>query len=126
MINLDRLLSQLMVSGLQQKDNPLFQVISQLIGYLRQIQSNTNIQINQTSSDAKNLDYLTWSNEHAELVNSRQLLAGVNVLFNDTISGERTVNVTGFGGNWDVLTDGFESEPELIYAGGEVIMLHTP
>ena len=33
---LDRLKSQLLVSGLQQKDNPLFQVVNQLINSVEQ------------------------------------------------------------------------------------------
>lgn len=38
MIDLDRLQSQLLTSGFQQKNNPLYQVISQLIKALKEVQ----------------------------------------------------------------------------------------
>ena len=44
--NLNRLKSQLLITGLQKKDNPLFQVINQLIVAVRQLQGGftTDIQ----------------------------------------------------------------------------------
>lgn len=47
MIKLDRLKSQLMTSGLQQKDQPLFQVISSLIDALRQLEGQLTGQITE-------------------------------------------------------------------------------
>jgi hypothetical protein len=43
--NLDRLKSTLLTSGLQQTNNPLFQLISQLIDYLRKLQQVTDAAI---------------------------------------------------------------------------------
>ena len=48
--NLDRLLSQLNTSGLQQKDNPLYQVIKQLINSTKELQSNL-ISLSATAGD---------------------------------------------------------------------------
>jgi hypothetical protein len=118
---LDRLKSQLMNTGLQKKDNPLFQVISQLISYLRQSQIATTESIASGGAAASG-DLLTHSNESATLPNSRQLLAGTNVFFDDSVANERTIN----NPEWDVLTDGDLTQPELIFAGGEVIMLRIP
>jgi hypothetical protein len=52
--------------------------------------------------------YLTVDDETGDLVNSRQLLAGTNVSFDDGVAGERTINVTAaaaatgtFEATWD-------------------------
>lgn len=125
---LDRLLSQLNTSGIQTSNNPLYQVIKQLIQILQGFSVSTSAAISSTSSSSapKNKTYLTENNETSDLPNSRQLLAGTNVSFDDSIAGQRTVNVPNPVIQWDVLTDGDLIEPELIYVGGEVIMLHTP
>lgn len=43
--------------------------------------------------------FLTTANETALLTNSRQLLAGTNVTFDDTVAGKRTVNASGGSGS---------------------------
>jgi hypothetical protein len=43
--------------------------------------------------------YLTETNEIVDLPNSRRVLAGTNVTFDDTVAGARTVNVAGGGGH---------------------------
>ena len=129
MIKLDRLKSQLMTSGLQQKDNSLFQVINQLIDALRQFEiSITGITATSSSSGGGliNSSYLTDSDESSSLPNSRQLLAGTNIVFDDTVPNQRTINASGLGSEWSVLTNGDLLYPELIFAGGDVIMLHVP
>lgn len=48
-----------------------------------------------TGSAATNdLDYLTHSDESVALPNSRRLLAGTNVTFDDSVPNERTINTT--------------------------------
>ena len=49
-VSLDRLQSQLLTSGLQEKNFPLYQVISQLIGFLRQTIDETAIAISEGGS----------------------------------------------------------------------------
>src|SRR5690606_9008066 len=64
-----------------------------------------------------NLDYLTHSNETADLPNSRQLVAGEAISFDDSVAGQRIINVEfdeGVG-LWEPLTDGDEDQPELIF-----------
>lgn len=173
-IRLDRLLSILLTSGLQQKDQPLFQVISQLIQATKDTAAATVAAVGPTpSGPISNLDFVTYTNELAQLPNSRQLIAGDNVTldistfgqiviellidfiidatfltatdesgnfpnsrqliagtgisFDDTTPNERTINATGAGGvTWSVLTNGDATNPELIFAGGDVIMTHIP
>lgn len=44
-----------------------------------------------------NATYLTDADETADLPNSRRLLAGTNVSFDDSVPGERTINASGGG-----------------------------
>lgn len=46
-----------------------------------------------------NLTYLTEVDESADLPNSRALLAGTNVTFDDTVPNARTINVASSGGD---------------------------
>lgn len=173
---IDRLKSQLLTTGLSRKDQPLFQVIDQLITTFRDliVQVNaiitgvsgtitglenadfitftdesatlpnsrnliagTSITFDDTVANQRtvngsvgvspNEDFLTFSNESAALPNSRQLLAGTGVTFDDSIANQRTVNIPLLSGaEWSVLTNGDLSFPELIFVGGDVVMLHTP
>jgi hypothetical protein len=73
--------------------------------------------------------FLTVEDETANFPNSRQLLPGTNITFDDTVAGERTINATGGSGGgseWSVLTNGVVLNPELVYALGDVIMTHIP
>lgn len=169
MIDLDRLQSNLMTSGLQQKNQPLYQVISQLIKAIKQLQAEIDASISSSAAIVSNLDFLTsaddsvqlpnsrellagadisfddvtpnertisvelqeviltGADETATIPNSRELLAGTNITFDDTVPNERTVNATsGTGPIWSVLTNGDPDFPELIFVGGDVIMVHTP
>lgn len=126
---LNRLLSVLMTSGLQQKDQPLFQVISGLIKAL--IATNEGVIAATTTPSGggpvSDQPFLTHQNVLAQLPQSRQLLAGTNVNFDDSVFGERTINVPDPPDReWSVLTTGDVDNPELVFAGGQVIMLHTP
>lgn len=127
---LDRLKAQLATSRVKQEDFPLFQVVIQLIDAIRQLQLATTEEIISATGGVGNLstlDYLTHADDSLALSNSRQLIAGTNVSFDDTIINQRTVNVPdAFDREWSVLTDGDLSQPELIFANGDVIMIHIP
>lgn len=129
MINLDRLVTWLNQSTLAQTNNPLYQLLKTLIQAAQEFQSEQEA-INTASGGAivtlSDLDFLTHSDESIVLPNSRQLIAGINVTFDDTVVNQRTVNVLAAGPQWSVLTDGDLIEPELIFAGGDVIMTHIP
>ena len=73
-----------------------------------------------------NATFLTASDESADFPNSRELLAGTGITFDDSIPNERTISSSGGGSEWSVLTNGDVTNPELIFAGGDVIMIHIP
>lgn len=125
-IDLSRLKSQLLTSGLQQKDNPLYQVINQLIGLVEKFQENTLAIISPSGSNVSltNLSFITDGNEAGSLPNSRRLLAGAGIAFDDSVANERTISAslataTEF---YAPLTDGDEFETLLIFANGECVM----
>lgn len=170
---LEKLISTLQQTGLQQSNLPLYQVIYNLIKAIIQQQAASAAAISGGSSGGglANQHYLTHQNDLAQLPQSRNLLAGTDVTFDDSVFGERTVNVTvaadeifltgadetatlpnsrellagtgitfddsvanertvnasGVGGSeWSVLTNGNVTNPELVFAAGDVIMLHVP
>lgn len=166
---ISRLRTQLVTSGLQKRDNPLFQVINQLIGLLQDVGNKAETDLNNVTTTLVDADYITWTDESVLLPNSRELLPGDNIAFDDSVANERTVDValdqvfltgddesatlpnsrellagTGItfddsianqrtidatatsGAEWSVLTNGDAINPELVFAGGDVIMLHTP
>ena len=77
--NLDRLKSQLLTSGLSQRDQPLFQIINQLIDALR---GTINITTGGGGSGAIGTQtFITLANEIASLPNSFQAIAGNGIQF---------------------------------------------
>lgn len=90
-----KLKSILLTSAIQQKNNPLYQVINTLLDFLTQLVKGFNgvIGINTTTGGLKNQQYLTWQDNLATLPNSKNLLAGSNITFTDT-AGKRTVSST--------------------------------
>jgi len=91
---LNKLKSTLLTSGLSQTNQPLFEVINRLIQAI--IDSNVGvveITGGSGSGGLANQPYLTHQNALADLPSSRQLLAGDNVNFDDSVFGERTIDV---------------------------------
>jgi len=92
--DLDRLKSILLNSGLQRKDNSLYQVIAQLIDALKEFQSQTNDSISASSGSISGGPILTHIADLANFPTSRVLLAGLGVTFDDSIFGERTITIS--------------------------------
>lgn len=92
--SIDRLKSQLLTTGLQQKDYPLYQVINQLIDFLKQSISEIELQINGGGSGPSigNQSFLTYNNDSAVLPNSAQLLPGSGITFNK-IGNKLIINI---------------------------------
>lgn len=70
--------------------------------------------------------YLTVDDETADFVNSRQMLAGTNITFDDTVAGKRTINASGGGGGGAYylfpLSNGDPDSPEIIFDDdGEIV-----
>lgn len=126
--DLDRLKSQLLTSGLQNRDQPLWQVIDQLIAFAKLLQQELEGRINSTSGAISNATFLTVNNESATFPGSRQLLAGTGISFDDSVPFQRTINASGASGSgyWTPLTDGDVDETDLIFANGEAIAVFVP
>lgn len=91
---LGKLRSTLLTSGLSQQNQPLFQVINQLIQAV--IDSNSGvIEITGGSSGGGLSDrtYITVANELASLPSSSQLIAGDNVTFDTSTFGQLVIDV---------------------------------
>lgn len=167
---LGKLQSILLQSGIQQTNQPLYQVINQLIQavrdsntgvieitgggggggpladqhYLtsqndlvtlpnsRQLLAGDNVTFDDSVFGERTVDvplaqtFLTVANETATLANSRRVLAGTGISFDDSVANVRTINATVPDREWSVLTNGDAINPELIFAGGDVIMTHVP
>ena len=91
----------------QTTDPQLYQVIKSLIQTLQLIQSNKgNSDLVQAIADIQKVinaleleGFLTWEDDSATLKNSRELLAGTNITFDDTVINQRTINATSSGGS---------------------------
>lgn len=53
-----------------------------------------------TGGASASLDYLTFSNESADLPNSRNVVAGTNIAFDDSVANQRTISASGAGIAW--------------------------
>lgn len=107
-IDFGRLIASLNTSRLQSKDNATYQTIFNLIKALQQIQNELNAirgliealdavettieEIEAEIATLQSLTFLTSTNESGNLPNSRELLAGSNITFDDTVPNERTIN----------------------------------
>jgi hypothetical protein len=130
MINLDRLKTALNITGLSRTNHALFQIIGQIIDSIRELRASLTSSINEVSSSGGtavsglvNATYLTEDDETSILSNSRRLLAGTNITFDDSVIGERTISSAATEREWSVLTDGAGS---IIFADGDVVMTHVP
>jgi hypothetical protein len=103
-------------------------LLNQLIDAIRQFQSITVGATSPSggSSSLANKTFITEINETVSLPNSRRLNAGTGITFDLSVPGVLTLNVSIVEKEWDVLTDGDEINPEIIFAGGQVIMVHVP
>lgn len=113
---LDRLKSQLLTSGLQQDNSALFQVINQLIDYLRQTVDSTNQALSGSGgggSPAGLLDasYLT-KNKEGGLPNSLQTIAGAGIQFNDAHSRRVISTALPFSIDGEQVEDSFLGLPQ--------------
>ena len=125
MAKVSQLKALLLSSGLQRTNITLFNVINQLIDAVNSEAQSTTSGISSASGGVttlKNRSYLTTSDESSKLPNSRKLVAGANISFDDAVANEMELN----GDDWDVLTDGDVTEPEAITVDGKVIMAHIP
>jgi len=122
---LERLKSQLLITGLQNKDNPLFQVINQLIGAVKQLQDAFLAQIAAISSSISNISNVSIIGSGPPGMDGVDGIDGI-----DGINGINGINpsissIIG-AGYWTPLTDGNVDETDLIFASGESIAVFVP
>jgi len=92
---ISRLKAQLLTSGLSQKNQPLYQVINLLIDSLSDLASSTAAVSGGGGGGGGGITgatYLTTGVETGSLPNSRQLIAGAGIQFNDAPSGRRVIS----------------------------------
>lgn len=126
---LGKLQSTLLTSGLQKDNQPLYQVISQLIQAIIDSAEGV-VEVAVVVSGGGPLSdktFLTVGNEQTSMPQSSQLVAGSNISFDTSVFGQLRIDASGgVPSEWSVLTNGDPVNPELIFAGGDVIMTHTP
>lgn len=96
-LTLDRLQSQLLTSGLQQRNSALYQVIDELIKYIRTLnQATFGISTGGGSGGGgiANDTFITVANETATLPNSRQLVAGDNITLDISNPGQIIISAS--------------------------------
>jgi len=120
------LITSLSNSRAQIKENALYQTIYIL---LQRLTKSRNMFLEDLKdlegliNSFKNITFITLDDETISLPNSRKLMESLGIDFDDSIFGERTLRLTHY---WTPLTDGSESETELITANGDVIMVEVP
>ena len=95
------LITSLNNSRNQITDNPLYQTIFVLLQRITTSRNNIIKQIEDVDEAVTNFaaaSFLTTENESAQFLNSRQLLAGIGITFDDTVPFIRTISSTGGGG----------------------------
>ena len=112
-------------SKIQQSNFSLYQTIFFLIqnairdGKLTQQDIDT---INEDVSTIFAANFLTHADETLNFPNSRNLLAGSGIAFDDTVAGERTISATSTGG-FVPMTTGAEPLEIMSNGAGEVLLI---
>ena len=126
------LITSLDNSKTQKSNYSLYQTIFLLIKLVTRSQGlfveDIN-KLNQQLSEIFAATFLTVDDESTDFPNSRQLLAGTNISFDDTVPHQRTINATGGSGSGyydSPLSDGDEIEAHLIFGNGDPIICQIP
>lgn len=124
------LFTSLSNSKTQVQNYSLYQTIFFLItntNRARDLLVNAVDTINEQISEILAASFLTVNDETNDFPNSRQLLAGTGITFNDAVAGQRTISASGGGDYYDSpLTDGDEDETDLIFANADPIICQIP
>lgn len=114
-------------SGNQQKDNALYQTLFILFKKLVQSQGlfvDSDNEINLDLSEIKAATILTVNNETNTFANSRRVLAGTGISFDDTVANVRTISATGSGTGQDYVIVTTGAEPAEILSNGFGSAIH--
>jgi len=117
-------------SGTQKSNYSLYQTILFLIqntARARDLLVDDVATLDEQLNGILAASFLTINNETNDFPNSRQLLAGLGITFDDTTPGQRTINATSGITYYDSpLTDGNENETELVFGNGDPIICQIP
>lgn len=116
-------------SGVQTSNYSLYQTILFLIQNVQKARALlvADIQdIDQQLSEIFAATFLTVNLETNDFPNSRQLLAGAGILFDDTVAGRRTISTNANNYYDSPLSDGDESAADLIFGNGDPIICQVP
>ena len=91
--NYQQLRKTLLAATEQVKNYPLYQTIIRILDIGDQSNNFFKTEIDSISVGNTTATYLTETDESADLPNSRRVLAGSGILFDDTVDNERTVSV---------------------------------
>lgn len=123
-----RLLISLNQAQLEKKNPALFQVLNELIGRTAQSRNLIIIDIDDLEEEIKkikeklNAQFLTWDDNVDLLPNSRNLLAGIGITFDDTVDGVRTISSSG-GGGFIPMATGAEPLDFMSNGAGEPLLI---
>ena len=135
--DLSRLFTVLNATKLNQENPALYQLLFQLI---QMDLGNTNefarlLGVSSSSGGGggggsfapTTATYLTVSNELAVLPNSRRVLAGTGITFDDSVGGVRTINGSAISEDYVVMSDGANPAQPMNDGNGNFIYIpYTP
>lgn len=117
---LDRLKSTLQTTGLQQTNNALFQLLNDLIKYLREVQTSVSTIIKSGGGTSTTIIGQTGPMGPPGLIFGRKKESNKTIIISSSAASSSTDR------EWSVLTNGDIANPELIFSNGDVIMVHIP
>ena len=132
--NFLKLRAVLVNSRIQVTNKALYQVINQILEGSSQLVDTINNRLQQLiattgapGTGLANQNYLTHQDDSVILPNSRQLLAGTGITFDDTAANQRTINSTAVD-DYVVMSDGATPTPSPVNDGfGNFIYIpYTP
>ncbi len=127
--NYQQLRKTLLAATEQVKNYPLYQTIIRILDIGDQSNNFFKTEIESISVGNTDATYLTVDDESADLPNSRQVLAGTGIAFDDSIPNVRTVSVSDIDeeGYWSpLITSLAEGDSEMVLTNQDNIAVFTP
>ena len=128
--NYQQLRKTLLAATDQVKNYPLYQTIVRILDIGDQSNNFFKTEIESNVASITQATYLTTGDEVATLPNSSQHLAGVGIIFDDSVANQRTVSVDGdisSVGYWSPLITSLEAgDGELVLTNRDTIAVFTP
>lgn len=97
-------------TGLQQKDQKLYQFLKRLMDGAAQLENQSSIAISEGITPLANADFLTKTNQLASLPLSWYLVAGSGITLDDSIPNQLVINASS--------GTGFSMAPSFLVMGG--------